>query len=102
MVLYNITVSIDPNIEKEWLKWMREVHIPDLMETGYFRDSKLCRVHAEEEGGLTYAVTYTAYSKKHYEDYLEKKAPKLQAEHHEKFQGKYAAFRTLLSVVEEF
>lgn len=81
---------------------MREVHIPDLMETGCFRDSKICRVHGEEEGGMTYAVTYTAHSKSHYEQYLKEDAPKLQAEHHEKFQGKYAAFRTILTVVEEF
>jgi len=30
MILYNVTVSIDPEIAEEWLTWMREVHIPDV------------------------------------------------------------------------
>lgn len=102
MVVYNITISLDPNIEGKWIKWMKEVHIPDVMDTGHFRDSKLCRVHGAEEGGVTYAVTYTAHSGDDYELYQKNHAPKLKADHHKKFEGQYAAFRTILSVIEEF
>ncbi len=102
MVVYNVTVSIDEQVAEEWLDWMRKTHIPEVMKTGHFRDSRLCRVHGEEEGGTTYAITYLAYSEKDLNTYEEKHAPQLQAEHTEKFQGKFAAFRTLLSVVDEF
>jgi hypothetical protein len=43
MILYNVTVSIDESVEKEWLQWMKEVHIPDVMNTGLFVSSKICR-----------------------------------------------------------
>lgn len=102
MILYNITISIDPSIEQEWLLWMRQFHIPKVMKTGGFTESRLCRVHAEEEGGLTYAVGYVAPSKEQYENYRKYYAAQMQKEHLEKFTGKFAAFRTLLTVVEEF
>jgi hypothetical protein len=102
MIVYNVTVSIDEKVGDEWLEWMRITHIPDVMETGHFKESRLCRVHGEEEGGVTYAITYVAHSEDALNEYQEKHAPRLQAEHTEKFGGKFAAFRTLLSVIEEF
>lgn len=102
MVVYNVTISIDQNISVEWLHWMRETHIPDIMKTGHFRDSKICRVHGEEEGGLTFAVMYTAKSQEDFDEYQEKHAPQLQLEHTKRFKGQFAAFRTLLSVLQEF
>jgi len=36
MILYNVTVKIMKPLEAEWLKWMKEVHIPDVINTGLF------------------------------------------------------------------
>jgi hypothetical protein len=102
MILYNVTVSLDPNIESEWLNWMRSKHIPDVLETGCFRESRLSRIHGEEDGGVTYSVMYLSPSQELMELYQEKFAPALQKEHSAKYEGKFAAFRTFLTVVEEF
>ena len=102
MIIYNVTISIDQGVANEWLNWMKTKHIPDVMGTGHFKECRLCRVHGEEEGGITYAVTYLCSSEKELDKYQKDHAPKLQAEHTEKFAGKFAAFRTFLSVIEEF
>lgn len=102
MILYNVTVSLDPNIESEWLNWMRSKHIPDILETGCFRESRLSRIHGEEDGGVTYSVMYLSPSQELMDLYQEKFAPALQKEHSAKYEGKFAAFRTFLTVVEEF
>lgn len=102
MILYNVTVSIDPAVKDEWLNWMRSTHIPDVMATGHFKESRICRVHGEEEGGETFAITYLCYSEEHYNTYQQEHAPRLQQDHITRFSGKFAAFRTLLSVIEEF
>jgi hypothetical protein len=102
MLLYNVTVSIDPSIQEEWLDWMRSTHIPDVMKTGCFIESRILRVHGEEQGGMTFAISYMSPSEEMYESYLQKHAPRLQKEHTEKYQGKFAAFRTILTVIEEF
>lgn len=102
MILYNVTLSLDPNIQVEWLEWMRNVHIPDVMGTGCFADCRLSRINGEEENGVTYSVLYFSRSKEQFEKYNTQYAPALQKEHAEKFQGKFAAFRTILDVIEEF
>jgi hypothetical protein len=102
MILYNVTISVDINIQEEWLKWMREIHIPEVIATGCFLESRLSKIEAEESGGVAFSVMYLCPSKEMYSKYQEKFAKKLQAEHKEKFQGKFVAFRTLLSVIDEF
>lgn len=102
MIIYNVTVIIDESVHDEWIGWMKEVHIPDVMKTGKFLNNKICRVlDAEEEGGLTYAIQYTAKDRKDYEDYQANFAPALQAGHTQKYAGKFGAFRTLLEIVHE-
>ena len=102
MILYNVTVSIDPAVEAEWLEWMRTTHIPDVMATSCFIESRICRVHGEEEGGVTFAIGYVAPSQEKYDEYVAIHSEALQEEHGTKFNGKFAAFRTLLTVLEEF
>ena len=44
MIIYNVTVSlVDQNIHQDWLKWMKEIHIPEVMDT-VFLDNKICRL----------------------------------------------------------
>lgn len=101
MILYSVTVSIDNSIAEEWINWMKEVHVPDVMKTGCFIESKICRLlNAEEEGGLTYSFQYLAPDVAAFETYQKEHSPKLQKEHSEKYAGKFAAFRTLLEVLD--
>lgn len=102
MILYNVTVSIDPAVHIEWLDWMRTTHIPDVMATGCFVESRICRVHGEEDGGITFAIGYIAPSQEKYDEYVAQHADALQREHGAKYDGKFAAFRTLLTVLDEF
>ncbi|TXI84125.1 MAG: DUF4286 family protein [Crocinitomicaceae bacterium] len=102
MILYNVTVSIDPAIAEDWVNWMRTNHIPDVMATGCFVESRISRVHGEEEGGETYAITYLSPSQEKMDEYQQQHAPLLQKDHSERYVGKFAAFRTILSVIEEF
>lgn len=101
MILYNVTVSIDENIETDWLHWMKEDHIPKVMDTGMFMDRKIFRLLShEQEGAITYAIQYFAESIEHIHEYQEKHAEALQAEHTNRFKDKFVAFRTMLEHVE--
>ena len=31
MYIYNVTVNIDESIAQEWLTWMQESHIPEML-----------------------------------------------------------------------
>jgi hypothetical protein len=102
MIIYNVTVNIDTDVHDDWLQWMKEVHIPDVMSTGMFLDNRISKVlSGEEEGGLTYSIMYTCESMETLERYQKENAPALQADHTKRYAGKFAAFRTLLEVVHE-
>jgi hypothetical protein len=99
MIIYNVTVNIDDDVHDEWLHWMKEAHIPDVMSTGLFLENKICKILAESEGGVSYSIQYLCKDMKTYDQYEEIFASKLRREHTEKYGGKFVAFRTLLEVV---
>lgn len=103
MILYNVTTNIDETIKQQWLQWMQEKHIPEILATGKFSSARLVRVLVEEEmGGLTYAVQYTTDSKETLQRYYAEDAPKFRAEGLSLFGDKALAFRTELEFVSEF
>jgi hypothetical protein len=102
MVIYNVTVSIDQAVELEWLSWMRSTHIPEVLQTGCFLECRLSRVNGEEDDGCTYSVMYLAQDQATLDHYQAQFAPALQQDHATRYNGKFAAFRTTLNVIEEY
>ena len=100
MIIYNVTVSIEKEVSEEWVAWMREVHIPNVMATGYFLEHRFAKVLlVDDEGGLTYTTQYVCKNMADLQVYQGSHAQRLQAEVKEKFEGKYAAFRTVLEII---
>ena len=100
MFIYNVTVNIADDVHAEWLNWMKTVHMPDVMKTGYFIDSQILKVLYVDDEGHTYSIQYKFLEMEDIEKYQKEFAPKLQADHSEKFKDKYSAFRTLLQIVD--
>jgi hypothetical protein len=100
MLLYNETIGIDKEIEMEWLAWIKEIYIPDMMATGVFVDFKLYKVLThEDEGSVSYCVQYFTPTIEQFQHYLASFAPVLAERHHQKFKDRHMAFRTLLEAV---
>lgn len=99
MILYNVTVKVEPEIEAEWLEWMRTHHVPDVMKTEMFADYKICRVLGDEAEN-TFSFQYFAHSTEHLQKYQAQFAPQLQKEHSDRYKNKFVAFRTLLEVID--
>ena len=99
MIIYNVTINIENDVHDEWLKWMREVHVPEVMQTGLFTENKICRLLVEEEQGQTYSFQYTCKSMQDYETYKANHAPLLQDDVKKRYDGKFVAFRSLLEVI---
>ena len=60
MIIYNVTINVDESIHDEWISWMQEVHIPEVLATGKFMKALMSRVLVKEDlGGVTYSVQYT-------------------------------------------
>ena len=99
MIIYNVTISIEKEVESAWLHWMKNIHIPKVMNTKLFVDCKIRRVIAKEIGEHTFAIAYSCKCMQDYEIYQDKFSVALQTEHNQKFAGKFTAFRTILELV---
>lgn len=99
MYIYNVTVSIDKELAEDWLNWMKTVHVPDVLQTGHFTENKICKVLNVNDEGETFSVQYTFETMEDIQDYQKNHATRLQAEHSKRYEGRYAAFRTLLEIV---
>ena len=101
MYIYNVTINIDETVHDQWLRWMRDEHIPDMLATGKFLGALMTRVMVEEEmGGITYSIQYRTDSKETLDRYYREDAESLRAQS-KAFEGKFVAFRTELQVVSE-
>ena len=100
MYIYNVTTKLNWGIHDEWIKWLKEFHVPDVMNTGCFTAYKIVRLlEADEEEGPTYAVQYFADSKSDYTRYIELYAPAMRQAGVDKWGNNFIAFRSLLLIV---
>lgn len=82
---------------------MKQVHIPDVMATGCFKDAQLRRLlYADETDGVTYSIQYRCESMNDIETYQTNHASRLQADHTDRYKDRYVAFRTLMEQLDEF
>ncbi|AVR44561.1 DUF4286 domain-containing protein [Christiangramia fulva] len=101
MYIYNVTINVQEDIHDDWVKWMKEEHIPDMLDTGKFSKALMTRVMVKEPmGGITYSIQYTTESKEKLERYYAENAEELRGKS-KPFEGKFVSFRTELEVISE-
>lgn len=102
MIIYNVTINIHESVHDQWMQWMQEKHINDVLATGKFSSARMVKVLVEEDmGGITYSVQYTTDSKTTLEKYYHEDAPRLREEGARLFGDKMLAFRTELELISE-
>lgn len=101
MVLYNVTINVEDEHHNEWLYWMINEHIPDVMNTGMFSSYRMFKVLSRlpEESGTTYSVQYFLKNMGDFELYRTLYAPGLQKKTFDKFGEGFTAFRTVLEEI---
>lgn len=100
MIIYNVTVKTDHSITDQWLDWMKEEHIPEVVGTGCFTHAVVHRLlEVDESDGVTYAIQYHAKDKTDYDRYIGEFAESMRKKTTEKWGNKFIAFRTLMQVV---
>jgi Domain of unknown function (DUF4286) len=101
MLIYNVTIKIQAGIAADWLKWMQQIHIPEVIATGCFTHAvTLLLLEVDDEEGPTYAIQYHAESKSNYNRYIDKFASEMRQKVFDKWGNQFIAFRSLMQVVE--
>lgn len=100
MIIYNVTIKVDHSISTEWLKWLQEEHVPEIIETSCFTHATILRLlEIDDAEGPTFAIQYFAESKANYNLYVEKYAGIMRQKSYDKWDNKFIAFRSVMQVI---
>ena len=96
MIIYGVTITVEAALEREWLDWMRRVHVPDVLRTRCFREATIYRLVEPKSDEPTYVIQYQCTSIAEYQRYHDDFAPALQKQHSDRFSGRFRAARQIL------
>ena len=100
MFIYNVTVQVDKDIAKQWLNWLREEHIPELMSTGCFTHCQVVKLlDVDESEAITYAIQYYSASRELIDKYVNDYAADIRNKTVAKWSDRFVAFRTVMEVI---
>ncbi|MCO5235919.1 MAG: DUF4286 family protein [Chitinophagaceae bacterium] len=101
MIVFNHTVKIFPEIEKEWLQWLRYEHIPAIMATGLFDSFRLYRLLDQEdaEEGTTFTIQFFTSSWERYQQYIDHFYPAFGSKALARWGARFIGFRTVMELV---
>ena len=100
MILFNTTVIISNSAESDWLEWMKNTQIPDVMDTGLPAEYRLYRLVTDiDQEGTTYTCQYLFSSMAAYEVYSIEYQEFFNGELYQKFKDQHFCFQTVLEEV---
>ena len=103
MFIYNVTTHVEPTIESQWLAWMNEEHVPQMIQTGKFKKAIIFKVITENDlGGVSYATQYHCSNRTTFESYQKEDADRLKKHALDKFDERILSFRTELEQITAF
>jgi hypothetical protein len=101
MIIYNVTIKVEQSIAKDWLKWLLNVHIPEVLATGCFTSHQVVQLlEIDDAEGPTYAIQYYTKSKADYNRYITIHAEGLRKKSFDQWGNRFIAFRSLMQVVQ--
>lgn len=100
MFIYNVTIKVHNTIKDEWLAWLKEEHIPDVLGTQCFSKATILHLlETDESEGPTYAIQYKAENMDDYTCYISDFAGIMRQRSFDRWGDKFIAFRTIMEVV---
>lgn len=100
MIIYNVTVKVSLPRAEEWVLWMKEEHIPELLATGLFTDSRLSRLLEQDESeGITFSAQYYCENIDDYQTYITRYAPQMREKGLKRFGDQMIAFRSVMEEI---
>ncbi|MES2517582.1 MAG: DUF4286 family protein [Bacteroidota bacterium] len=97
MLIHNITYNIEKELENDFLDWMKNVHVQNVMITGFPKSFKIMRLLTEiDNGGATFSVQYKFDSIEGFEVFENEYFDDLNAAVDKRYRGKYVFFPSLL------
>ncbi len=101
MIFYNVTCNVGRSIADEWIIWMKEEHLPEVMATGMFISHTFCQLltEAADNEGLNFTIQYKLNTMSHLDQYNLEFGPSLKQKTLDRWGEQVLAFRSVMEEV---
>lgn len=96
IIIYSETTAVAESVEQNWLKFMKEDHIPALMETGLFIDFRFVRIPESEGVDRSYNLQLRCENLDKFNEFKAFHENKFKQAVSKKFQGNFGSFQSRL------
>lgn len=100
MLIYNTTFQVDDEIHDNFIIWIKESYIPQVMEHGTLKAPRICKVLSHREEGSSYSLQWEVESSGLLHRWHMEQGLKLNEELTKIFANKVIGFPTLMEVIE--
>lgn len=99
MILYNITFIIEQEAEAEWLKWIKNIFVPEALSNNLLVSSRVLKVLNSPNEGVTYCLQFIIDDMKKYDTFLAGFEPGLLGMHTEQFKNRAVFFSSAMEYI---
>jgi len=101
MIIYNVSVKVNKDIANEWLSWLQNEHLADVLGTGKFTRAQICKLLDQDEtDGIAYVIQYYADNYEQYKQYVDEHSDAMRKKGYDKFGNQFIAFRTIMELIQ--
>lgn len=101
MLIFNTTFLVSDTAHTQWLKWVREQHIPFMMKSGTFTQPQIAKVFSNEsQDGTSYSVQLQVQDLQALENWHIQYAKIFEQKFAETFGSEVIFFATILEIIE--
>ena len=96
MIFYNVTISVEIAVKKDFLEWFLHEHTLEMLATGLFFDVNIeKRLLPESEGFETFTFQYICKNFENYERYIGEHSEAMRNKFPDKLKGRFQTTRTI-------
>ena len=101
-MLYIVYITVAASHVDAWVDWMRDVHIPEVLDTECFDSATFVRDLEAETPERSFRISYRAISPEMFDRYQSEFGPALRDDHVARFGDVTSARRELLPILASF
>jgi hypothetical protein len=103
MNVYSVFISLDESVESDWLTFMNDKHIKEVLDTECFTGYEFFReIDSPEIGKVRFRIDYYLTDSSKMEKYISKFSEALRNDVVARFDGKFTAERRNYEIIKTF
>lgn len=100
MLVYNTTFQVDDDVHDNFLIWIKECYIPEVLKHGTLSAPRICRILSHRDEGSSYSLQWEVENSTLLHRWHLEQGARLNDELLKIFKDKVVGFPTLMEIVE--